>query len=245
MQFKSNNSLINKALLIGIVLLLIEITFFNNGIIFSLLISSVMIYFGRKKMPRFTGKLLFWIGIASFILNILGMLTFKFFLIAIFIYLLIQYMQKKKGPKEIIPFIIEPVANEGRVEQLLKKKPLFENGVISERKTPEHVYEWNDINIQTAVGDTVIDLSYTVLPKGETIIFIRSLIGNLKVLVPYDVEISVNHSVIAGTTKILELEGEKSFNQTLQLQTEGYDKAEQKIKIFTSFLIGDLEVKRV
>jgi lia operon protein LiaF len=244
MGHKINSDFMSWALLMGTIALLLEISFFNQGVIFSLLVAIGMIYIGRKRMPRLFGKLLFWVGIIFFAVSIFNMMTFKFFLLAIFIHLLLQFARSKKSPATILPVVKTPAENDIQ-EPLIKKKPLFENILFGDRKTPEHVYEWNDINLQTAIGDTVIDFSYTVLPKGETVIFIHNIIGNVKVLVPYDVEVCVNHSVIAGSTTIFGLKEEKVFNQSIVTHTEGYEKAEQKIKIFTSFLIGDLEVKRV
>lgn len=94
------------------------------------------------------------------------------------------------------------------------------------------------------IGDTVIDLGNTVLPKGESVIVIRSFIGNVKILVPYEMEVSVSHSVLAGTGKIFEHHEPKMMNQTVSFQSEGYDQAQQKVKIITSMIVGDLEVKR-
>lgn len=244
MQLKVKSDYISWAVLFGIVVLLLEISFFNRGVIFSLLVAIGMIYTGRKWMPSSTGKLFFWSGIAFFTLSVFNMMTFKFLLLAVLVNLIIQYKKSKKDPAVIQPFIKVDLEKK-REENLVEKKPIFENALFKERKTPEHVYEWNDINIQTAIGDTVVDLSYTVLPKGETVIFLRNFIGNLQVLIPYDVEVSVNHSSIAGKANVFQFEGNKMFNQSVQFETEGYEKAEQRVKIFTSFIVGDLEVKRV
>lgn len=242
MQFKMNSDITKKAVLFGIVVLLLEVLFFNHGVIFSLLVAIGMIYFGRKKMPRQSGKLLFWLGIIFFVICIFGMMTFKFLLLAILIHFIIQYYQSKKTPQVVQPTIHKEEIIE---EKIIETKPNFENTLFGDRKTPDHVYEWKDINIQSGIGDTTIDLSYTVLPKGETVIFIRKFVGNLQVLIPYDIEVSVHHSSIAGKANVFQYGGDKIFNQSVQYETEGYDKAEQKVKIFTSFIVGDLEVKRV
>lgn len=243
MQLKMKSDYISWAILFGIVVLLLEISFFNRGVVFSLLVATGMIYIGRKRIPSSSGKLFFWLGVGFFTISVFNMMTFKFLLLAILVHLIVQYYQLKKKPALVMPIIKEGLAKNSS-EKLIEKKTLFDNGLFGDRKTPEQVYEWNDINIQTGIGDTTVDLSYTVLPKGETIIFIRNFIGNLQVLVPYDIEVCVNHSSIAGTTNILHVENNKQFNQTVQYQTEGYEQAEQKVKIFTSFLVGDLEVKR-
>jgi lia operon protein LiaF len=231
-------------IVIGIVVLLLEVSFFNSGIIFSLLISAGMAYIGRKWLPRKRGKLLFWSGIFFFFISIFNMMTFKFFLMAILIHFVIQFAQSKQKPQVIVP-VINLEKREESQETVITSRPLFENKLFGQQKTPGHVYEWSDVNIQSAVGDTVIDLSYTVLPKGETVIFIRNFFGNVQVLVPYELEVSIHHSVIAGATSIFDAPESKVFNQVYQLQTPGFEKAEQKVKIFTSLMVGDLEVKRI
>ncbi|MEH7225195.1 cell wall-active antibiotics response protein LiaF [Bacillus sp. JJ1566] len=234
---------LNAFLLFGIILLIIEITFFNGGILFSFIISFGCIYIGRKKMPRTFGKILFWFGWISLALTVLGMMTVKFLILAVLIYLLIQFFQSKKNPQYIKPEISEAQKSSAQ-ETIVKRKPLFFNNIFGQQKTPEYVYEWNDVNIQSGIGDTIIDLSYTVIPKGESVIFIRNAIGNVQIFVPYEIDVKVHHSVLYGATTIFENHDPKMVNQTLHYQTEQYDYAEHKLKIVTTVGVGDLEVKR-
>jgi len=244
MENKIKSEYTSWIFIFGSVVLFLEIAFFNQGLIFSLLVEAGMIYIGRKWMPKSIGKILFWLGIILLIISIFNMITLKFLLFAIIVHLIIQYAQSKRKPEHIRVTVKEPAVKLEK-ETVISKKPIFTNQLFGRRKTPEQVYEWGDINIQTGVGDTLVDLSYTVLPKGETVIFIRNIIGNVKVYIPYDVELSVNHSAIAGSTEILDVQEGKIFNQNTQVQTPGFDQAEQRIKIITSLLVGDLEVKRV
>jgi lia operon protein LiaF len=230
--------------IIGVVVLLLEILFFNSGLIFSLLFAGLLIYFGRKKAGKKSGKILFFGGIIFLLISIFHMMTFRFLLLAILLHFIIQYSHSKKKPATISLDFKE--AEQGPQEEtVIKTKPLFNNIFLGQQKTPVGVYEWNDINIQSGIGDTVIDLSYTVLPKGETVIFIRNIIGNIQVQVPYEIEVSVHHSSIVGSTTVLEHHQSQVFNQVFQLKTPGYDGAEQKVKIFTSLLVGNLEVSRI
>jgi lia operon protein LiaF len=228
----------------AIVLLLIEITFFNSGVIFSGLLSGICIYFGRRKLPSTLGKILFWFGLVILFITTMTMITVKFLLIAILLFFIVQYLKSKQDPVKIRPTFEEHISVVNDMPEV-NKQPLFQNILFGKQQTPDHVYEWNDVNIQTGVGDTVIDLSNTVLPKGVSIISIRNFIGNITVLVPYEMEVSVNHSVLYGSTTIFEYENMKEINQSLAYFTPQYNGAEQKIKIVTSLLIGDLEVKRV
>jgi lia operon protein LiaF len=241
---KITSEYISWIILIGAVILLVEVAFVNQGIIFSLFISIIMVYLGRKSMPKKRGKLLFWGGIVILIINIFHMITFRFLMLAIFIHFVIQFAQSKRAPNIVSPVVSESTENKPR-EQVIQRKPLFRNILFGQQRTPDHVYEWNDINIHSGVGDSIIDLSYTVIPKGETVIYIRKFIGNIQIFVPYDYEVSVQHSVLLGTTTVFDFHEAKMLNQVFHLQTPDYEKADQKVKIITSVLLGDIEVKRI
>jgi len=230
--------------LAGIALLLLEITFFNSGVIFSIVISTVCIYYGRQRLHRTSGKVFYWIGWISLGISIVTSMTFKFLLLAIIIYFVIQYFKSKNNPNHINP-IIKEESNVVNEEIVIKRKPLLENNFMGSNQTSEHVYDWNDINIQTGIGDTIIDISNTVLPKEEAVISLRNLIGNIQILVPYETEVSFHHTVIFGSTTIFEHHEPRAINQTLSFQTQAYPNAVQKVKIVTSMLVGDIEVKRV
>jgi lia operon protein LiaF len=238
------NDYVSWIALTGLILLVLEVSFFNEGLIFSLLASGAMIYFGRSLLPRRTGKLLFWGGLFFFLSSVFTMMTFRFFLLAVLIYIAYQFAQSKKKPEVIMPFLQGPLEKHNQ-DTIIEKSPFFKNALFGHQGSPPHVYEWNDVNIQKGIGDCVIDLSLTVLPKGETVIFIRTIIGNMKVFVPYDVEVTVRHSAIVGSVEVFEHEQARVLNHSLFLQTPGYELAEQKVKIFTSMMVGNLEVKRI
>jgi lia operon protein LiaF len=240
----TKNDYVGWLVVIGIIILLLEILFFNKGLIFSLFISGAMIYMGRKKLGKKRGKFLFFGGIIFFVINIFNMMTFKFLLLAVLLHFCIQFLKSKRNPQKISLDLHQPEQTQQQ-ETMISSKPLFENLFLGQQKTPFGVYEWNDINIQTGFGDTIIDLSYTMLPKGETVIFIRNIIGNIQILVPYDIEVSIHHSCVVGSTNVFDNHGSKMFNQVFQLKTPGYENAEQKVRIFTSLLVGNLEVSRI
>jgi lia operon protein LiaF len=235
---------LNWIILIGILLLLLEVLFFNGGLIVTFVLSIGCIYLGKKWKPRFKGKVLFWIGWLWLIVTVLNMMTFRYLLCVVFLYIIVQFFQSQKQPKRVEPIILEKKSETGS-EPFIKREKIFENKFFMSQKTPEHVYEWNDVNIQVGVGNTVIDLSDTVLPKGEAIISIRSLVGNVQILVPYEVEVHLNHSIMAGAVAIFQEQEHKIVNETIVYETPDYQQAEQKVKLITSGLTGKLEVKRI
>ena len=235
---------LNWIVLVGILLLVLEILFFNGGLIVTFILSIGCIYLGKKWRPRFLGKLLYWIGWLWLIVTVLNMMSFRYFLCVALFYLIVQFFQSQKQPKQVKPIILETKSG-AESGMFFKKQKIFENKFFTSQKTPEHVYEWNDVNIQVGIGNTVIDLSDTVLPKGEAIISIRSLVGNVQILVPYEVEVHINHSVIAGTVAILQEQEQRTVNETIVYETADYEQAEQKVKLITSVVSGKLEVKQV
>jgi lia operon protein LiaF len=141
---------------------------------------------------------------------------------------------------------VEEIRKSGTTSDVIfRKKPFFQNKIIGRQSTPQAIYEWEDVNVQGFVGDMVIDLSQTVFPKGEALIFVRHLLGNVQVLVPYDMEVSVHVSVVVGTVDIFQMVNERVVNESIIFQTADYPEVEQKIKIVTSMVAGHVEVKRV
>ena len=82
---------------------------------------------------------------------------------------------------------------------MIKSEPLFENIFFGQQKTPLGVYEWKDVNIQAGIGDTIIDLSFTpCFHKGKRLSLFEIMIGNIQILVPYEIEVSVQSFMHRG-----------------------------------------------
>jgi len=241
---KTKSDLLYNFLLFGIVIILIEITFFNGGILFSAFLAAVFIYYGKKRYHKTLGKIALFIGGMIALTTILNMVSFKFLLVAVFLFLLYRFFQSKKHPAIYTTTALQEEQNYAP-EQIHKKPILFKNTIVGGQSTPNKVYEWNDINIQSGVGEFIVDLSNTVLPKGESVICIRNLVGSVQIFIPFELEIEVIHAVAFGNVTIFHNEEQRLFNQNVHYHTANYDQAEQKVKIVTSVIIGNLEVKRV
>jgi lia operon protein LiaF len=107
--------------IIGVIILAMEILFFNSGLIFSLFISGGLIYLGRKRAGKKRGKILFIVGIIFLGISLLNMMTFKFLLIAILLHFFIQFLNAKKHPKKISPEIITSALEPTQQDETLIK----------------------------------------------------------------------------------------------------------------------------
>lgn len=229
-------------IIICLFLIILQTMFDGWGFLFPVVLFGAMLYYGRNNKHIRKGKFLFWIGLIGLGFTILNMLVFKFIIIALFICFVFDFIQRKKNPKRITPDFDHPTEAEGDVAIL---STLLKNKWFGHQETPGQDYEWQDINIQTGAGDTIIDLSHTILPKKESVIFIRQLAGRVRILVPYGVEVSLHYSVVLGQIDFFDHHETQLIHESRIMQTSGYNQEDQKIKIMISAVVGNLEVLRV
>lgn len=119
------------------------------------------------------------------------------------------------------------------------KRPWFGDTTIGQTQ-----FEWDDINMTVAAGDTIIDLGNTYLPKGDNAVVIRKGFGKTRVLVPVGIGVAIEHSAVIGT---LSVNGEEIplKNETMSYYSDDYDTATRRIHILTNVLVGDVEVLAV
>nr|WP_249316698.1 cell wall-active antibiotics response protein LiaF [Bacillus sp. FJAT-50079] len=174
-------------------------------------------------------------------ISIVSTSFFRLAIIGLVIYGFIQYSKTKKHTKKINLHTVPPQAHTRRH---IERRPYFNNRFWGSGNTGNEVYEWDDINIHCGFGDTDIDLGMTMLPQGESTVIIRGLFGNIRVFVPFDVDVIVNHSTMSGKIKVFDEERDL-FNTNIIFQPEQDEAATRTIKIFTSTIIGNVEVKRI
>lgn len=118
---------------------------------------------------------------------------------------------------------------------------LYRNKWLGDDAVGKDIFEWEDYNHQKVMGDTFFDLGNTVLPLKENVLMLRKGFGDTKIIVPKDVAISLDISMILGKL-IIEDEVFDMKNETVKWQSKNYEKALRKIKVVSSTLIGEIEV---
>ncbi|MFG6147187.1 cell wall-active antibiotics response protein LiaF [Halobacillus sp. B23F22_1] len=229
---------VNIILLIGAILLVLEVAFFNGGLIVSVVFSGLLIYFGWKSYKKLWAKVIFWIGAISLFATIINMMAVRFLIIAALVLAIRHYYRSKNAPERIEPVIYEEMESSGG-------EPVLRQKFFGDDSTPDRAYKWQDINIHGGFGERIVDLSNTVLPNDEAVISIRHFVGNLYIYVPYEVEVSIQHSAILGRSTIFQYRNTKLINQTVSYQTSDYVLRKPRVKIVTSLGSGDIEVKRI
>lgn len=115
---------------------------------------------------------------------------------------------------------------------------------LGNERIGDHVYEWDDINLNVLSGDTIIDLGNTILPKKDNIVLIRKGIGRTRILIPTGIGVQLEHTALMGAVLFEDYET-KLRNETLTLYSKEYSESSRRLKLVTNTLIGDIEVFRV
>jgi lia operon protein LiaF len=111
----------------------------------------------------------------------------------------------------------------------------------------KHVHEpWELRNVSSwaMVGEIYLDLSLALTNQRDTTLVFQGLIGNIDLLVPEDLGVSIRGTIVLGQTQVEEQREAGLMNKVLWT-TDNYDTADQRVHIEISYLIGDLHVKRI
>lgn len=195
--------------------------------------SSLMIYYGLKKIKTRKGKFFFYSGLIIFVLTLLTSSFFILTLFALLFYTMYVFWEKARHPHTMEVVLDEEVQT--------KKKTFFRNIILGDQRTGKQVFSSDNINIQTGIGSTAIHFENTVLPKGDTVVIVRGFIGRVEIFVPYDVGVQIDHSTFYGQSNVFE-QSKLGFNQNLAVENKSFTDAPRRLRIYTSLVAGDIEV---
>lgn len=107
-----------------------------------------------------------------------------------------------------------------------------------------HRFELRDMKVTNGIGDVKIDLSKAVIPPGETTIEINALLGDIHIYVPYELEVSVQASVLMGEMDLLG-HHQDGIARRFATQSAGYQQATKRVNIILSLGLGEIDVRYV
>lgn len=203
---------------------LIELTLFNNGTVFLLIIGAFFLYFSYKKKKQYY----LYAGLFFLFLAIINIWTLRLLIIGTLIFLLYQYLTKKEQVMEIKNQITAPSQH---------------NQLIGTTNAATESYHWQDVHIQRFIGDITIDTTETILPQGKSLIVIQQALGKVRIIVPYEVSVQLNYSTLYGQMTCFHNASKQCVNEQLQFE-DGHAAAKRLLVIYVTTWIGDVEVQR-
>lgn len=219
-------NIFTRFFLIALLLIFVEGFLFENGNIFFALLGLAGLLFAVKKQKR----TIFWISIGLIAIVVVSMWSMRFIVIMILMYVIWKMMKK------------EPIEVDLSAYKMSTKKT--NNPLISfDQQTTEN-YEWQDIHIQNAAGDLVIDTTSTILPKDTSLINVRQGFGKTTIYVPYEVPVNIHFNTLFGEVHAFGNQYNRLFNQAIILKDGESHETKQQLIITVSTFLGDLEVVR-
>ena len=203
---------------------LIELTLFNNISVFLLIVGSILLFFSFKRKKQY----LLWTALILLFFAVIHLWTLRLLIIGILIFLLYKYLTKKEQIIEIKNQIIN--ASE-------------KNKLIGTTGSPTESYQWRDIHIQRFIGDITIDTTETILPQGKSIIVIDQSLGKVRITVPYEVSLQLHYSTLYGEANCLHFAPKQCINEQLYFE-DGESDAKRILVLYVTSWIGDVEVQR-
>ncbi|MFJ7667483.1 cell wall-active antibiotics response protein LiaF [Lysinibacillus sp. NPDC097195] len=207
-------------------LVFVELTIFNNGGAFCLLIGAVLLYLSFSKNKRF----LKWSGIFFIVISLFTMWSLRLFIVIMLLYMLYQYLQRENEPKIV------------NVE--FDKPPATKNELFGTLPAPDEAYKWQDVQIQRLAGDITIDTTQTILPAGPSFITIRQGIGKVQIYVPYEIPFRLHYTTLFGEFTCLQGGPQRLLNESIVVSDGNPEDAKRTLIIHVATWLGDLEVLR-
>ncbi len=105
---------------------------------------------------------------------------------------------------------------------------------------------WNFTNeeIWMGIGDVDLDLTRAYIPPGENILRVFSFISDIDLLVPAGTGVSLTSYAFVTDSRILDRKKD-SFILPVEVESEGYSAAEQKVRVEAFGFINDIKIKQV
>ena len=99
-----------------------------------------------------------------------------------------------------------------------------------------------NMSVWSIIGEMNLDFSLAIIEERETILDFQGIIGDIDIIVPDDIGVKIQSTILIGQTRI-GLEEQHGFITKMDWESQHFDTAAQRVIIRLSYLIGDVNVK--
>ncbi|QDP39734.1 cell wall-active antibiotics response protein LiaF [Radiobacillus deserti] len=147
---------------------------------------------------------------------------------------------RKRKRKRNFQFIFDTDSHKDK-EEALKNKKKF---VIGDHKFNSPNWKVEPMDLWNAVGDYQIDFTKAFIPDKEIPISIQGWVGDIRIMMPENLEFRLKAEVKAGDIKLFgdSIDG---VNRELNFETENYETATRKLDIYLNLKAGSIKVNKV
>ncbi|WP_261130637.1 cell wall-active antibiotics response protein LiaF [Bacillus sp. Marseille-Q3570] len=125
-----------------------------------------------------------------------------------------------------------------------RKKKHSKSNFVTDVSMKDDNWHVEDMDEWNGVADFDFDYTRAFIPDKETTIQLGGWVGDIKILIPEDVEFCVTSNTKVGDIKIGNYKKDGLLKEA-KYKTEGYDEATRKLTFDFKFQVLDLKINRV
>lgn len=114
--------------------------------------------------------------------------------------------------------------------------------VLHSLKRGHEQYALHNMSVWSVINEVNLDLSYALLEENETTVILQGVIGDIDIIVPEDMAVTVDANVVFGQVDIGR-EKESGMLCRVMWRSPGYDHSDNKLNLVCSFVAGDIKIK--
>ena len=103
---------------------------------------------------------------------------------------------------------------------------------------------FRDLTITRLFGKDTIHLDEVIVVNHDNVIIMRKMFGNTKIILPVDVELSLQVNTLYGELRLFSQKPRKLRNETVSIETPNYRSSHRTVKLVIAGIVGDVEVVR-
>ncbi len=116
--------------------------------------------------------------------------------------------------------------------------------VLESLKWNKEQWELRDMSITNVIGEIRMDFSLAVIEEKETTVVLQGVVGDVDIIIPEDIGVAINASVLIGQIDIGR-EKEAGLGNKLVWRSPDYDECEYKVNLEISYAFGDVKIRRL
>jgi lia operon protein LiaF len=132
---------------------------------------------------------------------------------------------------------------------LIRSRQLHRDPDYQQRHNIMASIRWNrepwvlsNMSVWSIVGEMNIDLSLAIIDEPETTLVFQGIVGDIDIIVPDDIGVRIDSTLIIGQTKI-GYDQQDGLGTKMSWQSLNFDTAQHRVNITLSYMVGDINVK--
>jgi lia operon protein LiaF len=114
--------------------------------------------------------------------------------------------------------------------------------ILESLKHNQRLWELKSFSVWSLIAEIKLDLSLAVIDEKETTVMLQGIIGDIDIIVPEDIGVSVKSAVIIGENHAGP-ETEEGIVNKIMWQSANFADSEYRVNFVISYIVGNVDIK--